>query len=158
MCVVDPERSVFYENFYGPDAEPLYEQCPGTCIEGTGRPRLEPSFIPQVVDRMIRVPNAASFAASLFRDTVIGRKYGGSTGTNLYGVLQLAAELRQQGVEGSIVTLTCDAGERYADTLYDPGWLTDHHVDVGPYLEQIRRFFDSGEWRPIERHSTASPA
>jgi cysteine synthase A len=154
LCVVDPERSVFYESFYGPDAEPAYEQCPGTCIEGIGRPRLEPSFIPQVVDRMIRVPNAASFAASLFLDTVIGRKYGGSTGTNLYGVLQIAAELRQQGIKGSIVTLACDAGERYADTLYDPGWLEGHHVNVGPYLQQIRTFFGTGEWHPVTQAVT----
>jgi len=100
---------------------------------------------------MIRVPNAASFAASLFLDTVIGRKYGGSTGTNLYGVLQIAAELGKQGVEGSIVTLACDGGERYADTLYDPGWLTGHHVDVGPYLQQIRTFFETGDWRPLAK-------
>ena len=32
-------------------------------IEGIGRPRVEPSFVPEVVDRMIRVPDAASLAA-----------------------------------------------------------------------------------------------
>ena len=33
-------------------------------IEGIGRPRVEPSFLPDVVDRMVVVPDAASVAAA----------------------------------------------------------------------------------------------
>ena len=35
----------------------------GSRIEGIGRPRVELSFMPEIVDRMIRVPDAASIAA-----------------------------------------------------------------------------------------------
>ena len=35
----------------------------GSRIEGIGRPRVEPSFVPDVIDRMIRVPNAGVVAA-----------------------------------------------------------------------------------------------
>ena len=63
LCVVDPENSAFF---------PAYAQRPTTTvarpgvpsrIEGIGRPRVEPSFLPDVVDRMIAVPDAASVAA-----------------------------------------------------------------------------------------------
>jgi|GEM_PF-6801121 len=33
-------------------------------IEGIGRPRVEPSFLPDVVDRMMAVPDAASVATA----------------------------------------------------------------------------------------------
>ena len=33
-------------------------------IEGIGRPRVEPSFLPGVVDQMVSVPDAASIAAA----------------------------------------------------------------------------------------------
>ena len=36
-------------------------------IEGIGRPRVAPSFAPSVIDRMLRVPDAISFAAALGR-------------------------------------------------------------------------------------------
>jgi cysteine synthase A len=31
-----------------------------------------------------------------------------------------------RGEEGSIVSLICDAGERYLDTLYDDAWYAEH--------------------------------
>jgi cysteine synthase A len=65
---------------------------------------------------MIQVDNTASFAAMHFLAEVTGRKYGGSTGTNLYGVFLLAAEMAEAGESGSIVTLACDPGDRYLAT------------------------------------------
>ena len=58
---------------------------------------IEASFIPSVVDRMIRAPDAASIAAIHWLETVIGRKCGGSTGTNVYGALTLAEEMIAEG-------------------------------------------------------------
>lgn len=93
-------------------------------IEGIGRPRVEPSFIPDVIDRMIDIPDAASIATIRWLEGVILRKCGGSTGTNLYGALALAKEMMQNHEQGSIVTLICDSGERYLDTLYNDEWVT----------------------------------
>src|SRR5699024_4638170 len=62
VCVVDPERSVFLPSYAG--LEPPAEL--GSRIEGIGRPRVEPSFLPSVVDRMLGVPDAASAAAMAF--------------------------------------------------------------------------------------------
>ncbi len=60
VCVVDPERSAFLPAFAGDDAG--VQQACGSRIEGIGRPRVEPSFVPNVVDRMMLVPDAASVA------------------------------------------------------------------------------------------------
>ena len=54
---------------------------------------------------------------------VLGRRVGPSTGTNMAGVELLAAEMAAAGEQGSIVTLICDPGERYMDTLYDDRWF-----------------------------------
>ena len=45
LCVVDPERSVFYEYFQNRDATITIDR--GSDIEGIGRPRVEPSFVPE---------------------------------------------------------------------------------------------------------------
>ncbi len=62
LCVVDPENSAFFPGWAEDD--PAYTTGCGSRIEGIGRPRVEPSFIPSVVDAMIRVPDAASIAAA----------------------------------------------------------------------------------------------
>jgi cysteine synthase A len=149
LCVVDPERSVFYDAYYGPKADPCCDECPDTVVEGIGRPRVEPSFVPEVVDRMLRVPNAASYAGSHFLEKVTGRRYGGSTGTNLYGVMQIAAEMHSRGEEGSIVTLACDCGTRYNDSVFNSEWLSAHHVNVVPFMEQLEHVYTTGEWVPV---------
>ena len=46
-----------------------------------------------------------------------------TTGTNLIGVLQIAAEMRASGKHGSIVTLICDSGQRYEQSYFNDDWL-----------------------------------
>ncbi len=144
LCVVDPDHSVFYDYYQTRDRDLTSPR--GSAIEGIGRPRVEPSFVPELVDRMIRVPNPASYAAMQFLESLVSRKYGGSTGTNLYGVLQLAYEMKQQAQSGSIVMLACDAGERYLDTYYNPEWLAANDYRIEPYLSGLGHFFETGEW------------
>ena len=61
LCVVDVEGSAFFDAWATGNLEVT---APGSRIEGIGRPRVEPSFIPGVIDHMIRVPDAASIAAA----------------------------------------------------------------------------------------------
>ena len=96
---------------------------------------------------MVKVPDAASLGAMHVLAKRLGRRPGGSTGTNFYGVCRIAAEMLEQGVTGSIVTLICDSGERYADTYYNSEWLAQHDIDIRPYADQVSRFLDTGEWR-----------
>lgn len=144
LCVVDPEHSVFYDYYHGRDTRLTSER--GSRVEGIGRPRVELSFVATVVDEMIKVPDAGSFAALRYLDRVLGRKFGGSTGTNLYGAAQIMARMAAAGESGSVVTLICDPGERYLDTYYDDRWLADNGFDIEPHLERLTRFHETGEW------------
>jgi cysteine synthase len=128
LCVVDPENSAFADFYETRDRNTRVAGA--SRIEGIGRPIPEPSFMADVVDRMIRVPDAASIAAMHYLSDLIGRRCGGSTGTNFWGCLQLAREMQQEGQEGSIVTLLCDSGERYLNTYYDQTWLDKSGLDV----------------------------
>jgi cysteine synthase A len=130
LCVVDPEGSAFFPSWVTEDPGVTAR---GSRIEGIGRPRVEASFLPGVVDRMIRVPDAASVAATRWLHRRTGWRAGPSTGTNLVGALHLAAELRAAGENGSIVTLLCDQGERYASTTYDDGWVRGQGLDLAPW-------------------------
>lgn len=143
LCVVDPDNSVFFDYFQTLDNSLTSTAC--SRIEGIGRPRVEPSFIPGVVDEMRQIPDTASIATILWLEQIIGRKTGASTGTNLYGVLQLADEMRRKGESGSIVTLICDSGERYLDSYYDPQWVAERIGDIQPYVDQLARFSETGE-------------
>ncbi|EKF9158446.1 PLP-dependent cysteine synthase family protein [Vibrio cholerae] len=142
LCVVDPENSVFYDYHRTRNAE-LTRDC-GSKIEGIGRPRVEPSFIPDVVDEMRAIPDAASVATIYWLEKILGRKAGASTGTNLYGALQLACEMKRRGEQGSIVTLLCDSGERYLDTYYNPEWVKNNIGDLSKYLHKLETFSATG--------------
>lgn len=135
LVVVDPENSVFFD--YWQQRDSTLRSPIGSKIEGIGRPRVEPSFIADVVDEMLRVPDAASVATAQWLETQLGRKVGASTGTNMWGALQLAAQMRDEGRNGSIVTLLCDSGERYLETYYNPQWVAANLGDIEPWSAQI---------------------
>ncbi|MEX5410048.1 PLP-dependent cysteine synthase family protein [Atlantibacter hermannii] len=137
LMVVDPQNSVFFDYWQSRDAS--LKSPVGSKIEGIGRPRVEPSFIPTVIDDMLRVPDAASVATSHWLETVLGRKVGASTGTNVWGALQLAARMRDEGRKGAIVTLLCDSGERYLETYYNPQWVAQNIGDLTPWQAEIAR-------------------
>ncbi|MGW5684091.1 PLP-dependent cysteine synthase family protein [Nonomuraea sp. NPDC003754] len=139
LAVVDPEGSAFYPSWVS-GAE---EGAPGSRIEGIGRPRVEPSFLPGVIDRMIRVPDAASIAAMRWVCQVTGRDVGGSTGTNVAAAVRLITEMRAQGEHGSLVTLICDSGDRYRGTYGDDAWLAAQGIDIQPDLAAFRAFLSS---------------
>ncbi|WP_226015978.1 PLP-dependent cysteine synthase family protein [Novosphingobium sp. FKTRR1] len=121
ICVADPAGSVFHRHWTNP-AVTTASGVPCR-VEGIGRPRVEPSFVPTVIDRMEVVEDAASIAAARALSVHLGRRVGGSTGTNLVAVARLAVELAACGQSGSIVTILCDGGERYASTYFNDGWL-----------------------------------
>ncbi|MBE0127216.1 PLP-dependent cysteine synthase family protein [Citrobacter amalonaticus] len=140
LMVVDPENSVFLPYWQTRDA--TLRSPVGSKIEGIGRPRVEPSFIADVVDEMLRVPDAASVATAHWLETQLGRKVGASTGTNMWGMLQLAARMREAGETGSLVTLLCDSGERYLDTYYHAEWVSTHIGDLTASKAELARLLN----------------
>jgi cysteine synthase A len=95
---------------------------------------------------MIRVPDAASLAAMRHLHRVTGRRAGGSTGTNLWGAFGLVAEMVAAGRRGSVVTLLCDGGERYAHTYYDDGWVAAQGLDLAPHTATLHEFARTARW------------
>ncbi|WP_058277265.1 PLP-dependent cysteine synthase family protein [Ruegeria atlantica] len=138
LVVVDPENSVFYDSFVQKNSD--LQNCSSSRIEGIGRPRVEKSFQPDVIDSMIKVPDAASVATVLWLERLIGRRAGASTGTNLWGALSVAKEMMKQGREGSIVSIMCDGGDRYMDTYYHPDWVRDVIGDIGDFTEELNQW------------------
>ncbi|MDK1474738.1 PLP-dependent cysteine synthase family protein [Streptomyces sp. 549] len=144
ICVPDPENSCFFDGWVDRDADATSD-C-GSRIEGIGRPRMEPSFVPGAIDRMMKVPDAASIAAVRELETALGRRAGGSTGTGLWSALRIVAEMVDAGHTGSVVTLLCDPGERYLDKYYSDAWLAGQGLDIAPYTTTLRTFLRTGTW------------
>jgi cysteine synthase A len=147
LCVVDPPLSVLHSYWETGDAE-VAAEC-GSGIEGIGRPRVPASFVREVVDRMIVVPNAASLAAMLFLEARTGRRCGPSTGTNLCGAFELIAEMHAAGESGSVVTLICDSGELYRETYYDAGWRAAQGYSLDGERDRLTAFYETGGLRAV---------
>jgi cysteine synthase A len=144
VCVADPEASVFHRHWADRSVQTASEVA--SRIEGIGRARVEPSFIPGVIDRMIVVPDVASIAAARVLSRRLGRRVGGSTGTNLWACALLASEMAKAGERGSIVSILCDHGDRYGSTYFNDDWLAAQGFDVAPYEARMEAFFTDGSF------------
>ncbi len=142
ICVADPQASVFHRHWHDRSVRHAPEGV--SVIEGIGRPTVEPSFVPSVVDHMEVVEDRASIAAARVLSRHLGRAVGGSTGTNLVACARLATRMAQAGQDGSIVSILCDSGERYASTIFDDGWLESRGLDVKHEEARIERFMAQG--------------
>jgi len=108
------------------------------------------------VDAMVKVPDALGLAAMRYVNARLGRRVGGSTGTNFIGVLAVAQGMRARGDTGSIVTILCDGGERYAHSYYDPAWYRTQGIDVDAADAIVVRAADGDgalpPLQPVSRH------
>jgi cysteine synthase A len=146
VCGVDAEHSVFFDHYTSGDATLTLEQ--GSRIEGIGRPRVEASFMPGVLDAMVKVPDRWSLAAMHVLSRRLGRPVGGSTGTNLVAALLCADRLRVQGQGGSVVTLLCDGGDRYRHTYFDPDWQRAQGLDSSTEQAALQAWIERGQVPP----------
>ena len=147
LCVAEPTGGAFAVGWQTRNRDLIIAHATQpTLIEGIGRPRVEPSFLFGVVDRVLEVDDETSIAATWLLQDLFGVRYGGSSGTNLAACLQLAVRMRERDERGSIVSLLCDRGERYEQTLFDGGWLAAHGIDPQPRRGQLQHCLDSGQW------------
>ena len=93
-----------------------------------------------------RVPDAASIATARHASVVLGRRVGGSTGTNLWGAFTVVAEMIAARRSGSVVTLLADGGDRYADTYFDDEWVAGEGLDPSDFASVLVEFERSGSW------------
>ena len=144
LCLAEPEASVFHRHLA--NRKVCTVAGPPSVIEGIGRPRCEPSFLPELIDRAFAVPDSASLAAARVLSRRVGRSCGGSTGTNLWAAAQILSDMASREEGGSVVTLLCDSGERYRSTHLNDYWLRERGIDLGPYEEKMERFFETAAW------------
>ena len=145
LCVAEPCGGGFVQGWRSRDR--AAKACQPTIVEGIGRPRVEPGFIFEVVDKVLEVPDPASVAAAWLLEELLGRRYGGSSGTQFVGCLRLATAMRARGERGSIVSLLCDRGERYTETLFDVAWLARRKIDKTAWTAAMRMMLQDGRWR-----------
>ncbi len=143
LCIADVEFSAFFEGVRAGD--PAARCAQPSRIEGVGRPRMEPSFLPGVVDRMLKVPDAASIAAMHVLSERLGVAVGASTGAAFYAACDLAAR-GEPGQLKLFALLICDRGERYRDTYFSPRWLAEKRIDISAPAARLERFLDAGIW------------
>lgn len=142
VCVADPEESIFHKHWH--DRTLMQQDGPSGCIEGIGRPRAEPSFIPSVVDRVMPISDARSIAATRVLSRRLGKLCGGSTGTNLWACAVIATEMAAREEAGSIVSILCDDGERYRCTYFNDDWVKEKGFDIAPHEAAMEAFFETG--------------
>ncbi|MDJ0342352.1 PLP-dependent cysteine synthase family protein [Streptomyces sp. H10-C2] len=151
VCVADPENSAFFVSWQSGDPHAVTDR--GSRIEGIGRQRVEPSFVPGAIDRMMRVPDAASVACVRVLERLLGRKAGASTGTGLWAAFRIISDMRAAGEQGSVVGLLCDPGERYLEKYYSDDWLAAQGIDITPYTERLEHFLATGVLTTVPRVS-----
>jgi cysteine synthase A len=102
-------------------------------------------------DRVVTIDEATTVEAclSFVRDRHL--LVGGSTGTVLAGVKQLACEFSQGDI---IVAISPDLGDKYLDTVYDPAWV-EHFIATANRTPPANNK-ENGSWHP-SRHSSWSP-
>lgn len=159
LCA-DPEISVFFDHYRSVlDGDPQVDLTisRGSRIEGIGRPRVERSFIASCIDAMVKVPDDLSLAAMRHVSRSLGRRVGGSTGTNFIGVLAAARAMREQGRSGSIVSILCDGGERYAHSYYDPDWYRRSGMEFDAADARLDAALKGGELTALSVAGDLSP-
>jgi cysteine synthase len=148
LCVADPENSVFFDAYASGDSS--LRITTSSLIEGIGRPRVEKSFLPGIVDGMFKIPDIASLAAIRYLERLLGRRCGGSTGTGFIATLALARRMHEAGEKGSIATILCDSGQRYGHSYYNDDWMKARGFDVDKSVEAIAVCAEKGKKLPWE--------
>lgn len=126
IIAVDSEGSVTFGHPAGPRH-----------IPGIGTSRRPELLDPGCLDDVVLVPEPQTVLMCRWVLRKHGLLVGGSTGTVLCGVQHYAASIP---AGASVVAISPDFGESYADTVYDDAWTLARYPMLAEQLKAARRF------------------
>ena len=93
---------------------------------------------------MIQVPDAASIATMRLVRERTGAASAAPPGRTSGERCSSSPRCCRDGERGSIVTLICDGGDRYAGTYYSDAWVDEQGLELAPYTDALERFLERG--------------
>ena len=118
-------------------------------VEGIGEDFWPRTYDPSLVDEIVTVSDRDSFRTARRLAREEGMLVGGSGGTAVWAMLQVA---RRFGPDATLVTLIPDSGRGYLSKVYDDNWLLEHgfleRVATQPTIEEVLAF-KQGEEREL---------
>jgi cysteine synthase A len=155
-AIIDCEGSALLDYVNTPPDEPvpdsnvngyitkLVKTSPGDSIaEGIGINRLTKNFLAAKIDMACQGTNQEAVDMAYFLQQSEGVHVGPSAALNVVGAVKLA---RQLGPGKTIVTVLCDAGNRYLGKLYDPAYLEARNLTVDPAMIASAEALRIGPW------------
>lgn len=109
----------------------VLESTGSSITEGIGLGRVTANIEGAPIDDAYRIPDeeALPVVFDLLREE--GLCVGGSSGINVAGAIRMAREL---GPGHTVVTVLCDAGNRYQSKLFNPAYLREKGLPVPDWL------------------------
>jgi 2,3-diaminopropionate biosynthesis protein SbnA len=141
VVAVEPEGSVTFDPGRGGRR----------LIPGIGTSRQPELADPELVHRIVYVPEIDAIRMCLWVARRHGLMIGGSSGSVLAAI---AADAQQFAAGSTIVAISPDLGDKYLDTIFSPEWV-DKHFGIGAATLDARAPAPAGEplSEVIARHS-----
>lgn len=94
-------------------------------VEGIGQDMIPGNTHFKYIDEVVNVTDKDSFHMSRRLTREEGIFCGGSTGTNLFVAMKIAAQLDENGI---VVFVVCDTGERYLSKHHSDEWMREKRL------------------------------